>query len=421
MQWSRFGEAFGQSAGIVQLMDDLGEALAENPDMLFLGGGNPAHIPAAQAVFTRRLQNVLDSSDAQARLFGVYQAPQGDRAFRKDVAALLKQEYGWPVSERNIALANGSQSAFFILFNMLAGIVQDAAGQDVKRTVHLPVVPEYIGYGDAGINSGMFSSRQPAIEYIDDDLFKYRADFTGDPIPDEAAAICVSRPTNPTGNVLTDSEMARLDSLAQQRDIPLIVDGAYGLPFPALTYIDAVPHWNENTVLMLSLSKLGLPGARTGIIIAREEITHAFANANTIMSLSCGNLGPAIVHELFRNGEVLSLSRNKVRPYYQDKSQYALATFRKELAGIPYRLHVPEGGMFLWLWLPRLTVSTQELYQRLKQRGVLVVPGEHFFIACDEAWEHQHQCLRISFAQGEDVVRQGAAIIADEVRARSQL
>lgn len=417
MQWSRFGEAFGQSAGIVQLMDDLGEALAENPDMLFLGGGNPAHIPAAQAVFTRCLQQVLDSEEAKQRLFGIYQAPQGDRAFRSDVASLLQRQYGWSINENNIALANGSQSAFFVLFNMLAGKMNDGT----ERTIHLPVVPEYIGYGDAGIQSGIFSSRQPAIDLIDDDLFKYRADFSGQPIPEQAGAICVSRPTNPTGNVLTDDEIARLDTLAKQRDIPFIIDGAYGLPFPALTYINAEPHWNDNTVLMLSLSKLGLPGARTGIIVAREEITQAFASANTIMSLSCGNMGPAIVHELFRNGEILSLSRNKVKPYYQDKSQYALAVFRKELAGIPYRLHVPEGGMFLWLWLPKLSISSHQLYERLKSKGVLVVPGEHFFIACDESWEHQYQCVRISFAQGEDVVRQGAKIIAEEVRAFTTL
>ena len=43
-------------------------------------------------------------------------------------------------------------------------------------------------------------------------------------------AICCSRPTNPTGNVLTDGEMARLDTLAQEHGIPLIIDNAYGIP-----------------------------------------------------------------------------------------------------------------------------------------------------------------------------------------------
>ena len=46
MQLSRFGNKFSGDAGIVTLMDDLGDALRNNPDMIFMGGGNPARIPA---------------------------------------------------------------------------------------------------------------------------------------------------------------------------------------------------------------------------------------------------------------------------------------------------------------------------------------------------------------------------------------
>ncbi len=89
----------------------------------------------------------------------------------------------------------------------------------------------------------------------------------------ETGAICVSRPTNPpTGNVITDEELARLEELARQNDIPLIVDGAYGTPFPSLLFVDAQPTWNEQIILCLSLSKLGLPAARTGIVIAEASI-----------------------------------------------------------------------------------------------------------------------------------------------------
>jgi valine--pyruvate aminotransferase len=46
--------------------------------------------------------------------------------------------------------------------------------------------------------------------------------------------ICVSRPTNPTGNVITDEELIKLDALANQHGIPLVIDNAYGVPFPGL-------------------------------------------------------------------------------------------------------------------------------------------------------------------------------------------
>ena len=41
MKLSVFGEKFVDKSGIVELMDDLGSALNENPDMIFMGGGNP--------------------------------------------------------------------------------------------------------------------------------------------------------------------------------------------------------------------------------------------------------------------------------------------------------------------------------------------------------------------------------------------
>ena len=44
MKLSQFGEKFSGLTGIVELMDDLGSALNENPEMIFMGGGNPARI-----------------------------------------------------------------------------------------------------------------------------------------------------------------------------------------------------------------------------------------------------------------------------------------------------------------------------------------------------------------------------------------
>jgi len=81
-----------------------------------------------------------------------------------------------------------------------------------------------------------------------------------------------------------------------------------------------------------------------------------------------------------------------------------------------YYIHKAEGAIFLWLWLPDLPISSQELYERLKQRGVLVISGHHFFPGLDEDWDHKHECLRITYSMQEDVVRRGVRIIAEEVR-----
>lgn len=412
MKLSAFGQKFAGDSGIVQLMDDLGSALSENPDMIFMGGGNPGRLEAVEAIFQQRLEAIMADPEQRHALFGIYQAPQGELAFRKQLAAFLEREFGWPLTAANIALSNGSQPAFFVLYNLLAGVMPDGG----RRTIHLPLAPEYIGYGDVGLCDHFFTATRPSIELLEDGLFKYHVDFSRLQPGEETAALCVSRPTNPTGNVLTDEEIAHLDEIARQRDIPLIIDGAYGLPFPNILFVEARPHWNENTILALSLSKLGLPGVRTGIIVAREEIIQAFTNANTIISLACGTLGPALARALFDSGEILSISRDHVTPFYRQRSQQAVQWFRAQLGDLPCHIHKPEGAIFLWLWLEGLPITSQALYERLKARGVLVVPGHNFFIGLGDDWRHRDECIRVSYARDEATVKRGVGIISEEIR-----
>ncbi len=121
MKLSNFGKKFAGESGIVALMDDLGTALNENPDMIFMGGGNPGRLHEVEAIFQQRLEAIMADPAQRHSLFGIYQSPQGDREFRQQVAAFLNKSFGWELGEENIAVSNGSQSAFFILFNMLAG------------------------------------------------------------------------------------------------------------------------------------------------------------------------------------------------------------------------------------------------------------------------------------------------------------
>ena len=412
MQLSRFGQKLCTDAGIVTLMDDLGEALRVNPDMIFMGGGNPARIPEMEQAFEFALRETLANAQEAHQLLGVYQPPQGDAELLDAIAVMLQTEYQWPISRANIALANGSQSAFFVLFNLFAGDYADGS----KKRIQLPLTPEYLGYSDLGISEDFFTATRPSIEMLPDGFFKYHVDFSQLKITAETGALCVSRPTNPTGNVISDDELLKLDILAREYKVPFIVDGAYGTPFPNVIFADAEPHWNDNTILVLSLSKLGLPGARTGIVIANPEVINAFAKANTILSLATGNFGPALARHLLADGKILQLSREVVAPFYRARMEHAIASFKKYLGDLPCYIHKPEGAIFLWLWFKDLPISSEELYQRLKARGVLVVSGHHFFPGLESDWQHAHECIRVTYCQDASVVEQGAQIIADEIK-----
>jgi valine--pyruvate aminotransferase len=412
MNVSKFGQKIAVQSGIGQLMDDLGEALAQKGDVLMLGGGNPARIPQVEACFRRAMTDVLAAGDRFERTIGSYDPPKGDAVFREALSGLLRRDYGWAVGPEHITLTNGSQSAFFVLFNLFAGEYPDGT----RKQILFPLTPEYIGYTDVGVSPDLFTAIKPRIEHLDDHLFKYHIDFDALRIGENVGAICISRPTNPSGNVLTDDEVQKLSDLAAGRGLPLIIDNAYGLPFPNIVFTEAKPLWNDNTVVCMSLSKLGLPGVRTGIVIARPEIAEMVARVNAVMSLAPGGVGPALTSGMIRTGEIMRLARDTVRPFYERKARHILDSIHTQFKGLRYHVHKPEGAFFVWLWLPELPITSQQLYERLKKRNVIVVPGQHFFPGLPGDWSHTTQCLRVSYAQPDSIVEAGIRAMAEEIR-----
>ncbi|MBL64360.1 MAG: valine--pyruvate transaminase, partial [Opitutae bacterium] len=151
-------------------------------------------------------------------------------------------------------------------------------------------------------------------------------------------------------------------------------------------------------------------------VIAQEEIIRIVSKMTSVFSLAPGGLGPALALDLVRSGEITKISREVIRPYYRAKVKRAVAQLQEEMAGMPFAIHKPEGALFLWLWFEGLPITTRELYERLKNRGVLVVSGHYFFPGLDESWRHKDECIRVTYAQDDEVVEKGLSIIADEVR-----
>jgi valine--pyruvate aminotransferase len=254
MNLSDFGKRYQGYSGITHLMDDLSEGLAQ-PGVVMLGGGNPAAIPEVKALLGQTISK-LHAAGKLVDTLSNYDGPQGKTSFLETLAVFFRQQFGWDISQRNIALTHGSQSSFFILFNSFAG----QAGPLQKRVL-IPLVPEYIGYSDVGIEDGLIVSQEARIQHLEDGFFKYQVDFEHLQVDDSTGLICVSRPTNPSGNVLTDAECLQLDQIARRHDVPLLIDSAYGTPFPNIIFSEVNPFWNDNCIVCMSLSKLGVPAS----------------------------------------------------------------------------------------------------------------------------------------------------------------
>ena len=138
-EFSKFGQHLGSGSGIGDLMDDLGHALASgSPTLKMLGGGQPAHIPEITAVWRRRLEELLGEPGGLERALTIYDPPRGNPAFLQAIATLFRQNFGWDLGPENIAVTSGGQTAFYFLFNLLAGEMADGS----NRKILLPLVPE---------------------------------------------------------------------------------------------------------------------------------------------------------------------------------------------------------------------------------------------------------------------------------------
>ena len=388
-------------------MEDLGTALADkSTNLCMLGGGQPAYCPDMMAVFQEELQKIASSPERVQEVLGEYDPAAGNMEFRKALAQMFHELNQWDVTADNIGLAAGGQSACFHLMNALAG-----EGEHIL----VPLIPDYMGYRDQLVSGAEFMGI-PGIAEIQEDFFRYRVDLEAvRQAPDSVRMMVLSRPTNPSGNVVTDAEVRALSEECKRRGIPLMIDHAYGEPFPNAVYVETESFWQPHHIHLYSCSKLGLPGARTAMVVACPQITQLLTNMTAVTSLANPNLAQALTLDLIKQRTLPTLSAKYLKPFYQEKCDYAVRTLKGLLADkVPYHLHAPEGAFFLWIYFPELPIPVQDLVERLKQNGVLVISGHWFFFGVDDnATDHQHKCLRMTYSMETEEVTKGLERLTD--------
>ena len=63
-----------------------------------------------------------------------------------------------------------------------------------------------------------------------------------------------------------------------------------------------------------------------------------------------------------------------------------------------------------------LPITAEELYLRLKAKGVLIIPGHLFFPGLEGEWAHRHECIRVSYGSltDDETLRRGMRAVAQE-------
>src|SRR5262249_43856816 len=158
---------------------------------------------------------------------------------------------------------------------------------------------------------------------------------------------------NPKGTTLSLARRRRLVELASKYRVPILEDDPYGelryrgTALPSLASLD-----RDGMVIYAStFSKTISPGMRIGWVCGAEEIVKALVIAKQSADLHTSTIeqrGAARLLQEFEYDEHVSL----LRKVYGERSQAMISSIEKHFPR-GTRSTKPEGGLFLWVELPK--------------------------------------------------------------------
>lgn len=190
------------------------------------------------------------------------------------------------------------------------------------------------------------------------------------------AVVVVPTLQNPLGCIMPDSHKQRLVQLCEQYAVPLIEDDAYSELADGDVAPAAAKVWDQsgNVIYCASLNKVLAPGMRLGWMTAGKwhervkmlKFAYTRANEEWTQITAANFMGsPGYDRHLRRLRGLLKDQREQM-------AEAIAAYFPEET-----RLSLPNGGVGLWVELPRGLPSNQVFTAALNE-GIGVSPGEIF-------------------------------------------
>ena len=366
--------------------------------MISFAGG----LPASETFPVKDLEDIacqiLRQKGATALQYG---PTEGELSLREEIAKWISREKPGIKSE-NILVTSGSQQGLDIVSKVFL---------DPKDTV-IVELPTYIG----GLQA----------------FTAYRAKMVGVPQDNQGMKMDLLEKTlarlakrkkkpkfiyvvpdfqNPSGVTMSLERRKRLLELAYEYELPILEDSPYrdlrftGESIPAIFSLD-----KENQIIVLgTFSKLLCPGLRLAWITAPAEWMDRMVVAKQSMDLCSPTLTQLIAAEYMKRG-LLPKQVEGIRRLYARKRQVMLEALKKYMPkGVTWTK--PEGGLFLWVKLPK-RMSTDDLFPKAAENGVVYVKGSAFY--CNGKGQNT---MRLNFSYpSEEQIEEGIKRLAKMIK-----
>ncbi|MBS0307790.1 MAG: PLP-dependent aminotransferase family protein [Proteobacteria bacterium] len=217
---------------------------------------------------------------------------------------------------------------------------------------------------------------------------------------------------NPTGRTLSMERRVALVETCARFGLPLIEDDPYG----ALSYrsepLQKLLTMNPGGVIYMgSFSKVLTPGIRLGYVVAPLPLARKLEQAKQATDLHTAQLTQMVVYEAIKDG-FLQEHIPTIRQLYASQCQAmldALAEFFPQEASWTK----PEGGMFIWVTLPK-QIDAMKLLDEAIAEMVAFVPGAPFYANTPE-----RNTLRLSFVTvPPEKIREGVAVLGRLIKSK---
>ncbi|MNR83649.1 2-aminoadipate transaminase [compost metagenome] len=362
------------------------------PDIISFAGGlpSPATFPVEhmKAAFDKVLSE-------QGKIALQYGPSDGYAPLREWIADSLSIP-GSTITPDQVLMVSGSQQALDLLGKVLIE----------ENSKVLVETPSYLGALQA------FSVYQPQFVSVPTDDYGLLPEAV-DGIAD-GARLLYALPNfhNPTGRTMSVERRIALVETCARRGLPLIEDDPYGSlsyrgePLPKMLTMNP-----SGVIYMGSFSKVLTPGIRLGYVVGPTPLIRKLEQAKQAADLHTSQLTQMVVYEAIKDG-FLAEHIPSIRTLYANQCQVmldALAEFAPE--GVKW--NKPEGGMFIWVTLPKHIDCMQLLEEAIAQK-VAFVPGAPFY-----ANEPEKNTLRLSFVTvPPEKIREGVSTLAKLIAAK---
>jgi GntR family transcriptional regulator/MocR family aminotransferase len=335
--------------------------LARKPGVINFGHGSPPSEFFPVGHLRDAINTILDRDGARALSYEVTEGYAPLRAGVCDYVSAL----GIRSSPDHVLITGGTQQGIDLVVQALL------SEGDLLVTEN----PTYLGMIDIA------RTRRVQIQGIPMDDDGIRLDMLENYILDNHPRLIYVMPTfqNPTGRIMPLHRRRQLINLANEYNIPILEDGVYhefryeGETLPPLKALD-----ETGIVIHVSgFTKNLLPGIRIGYVITDGPHYERIMRVKQAADISTPNLNQRAIHLLLARG-VLAQQLERNNRELRRRRDVAMAMASKHLPP-GSRWNCPQGGLYMWVELPKSGPTAAELYIQAIQLGVAYAIGNVFF------------------------------------------